>query len=68
MDGAPSDARLARGLACYRSGKASLGRAAEIAGMPIGAFLDAMHQAGIPLRYRAEDLADDMSWANGMTP
>lgn len=55
--------RLERALEAYRRRLASLGRASEMAGLPITVFLDELRRAGILLNYTREDLAEDLAWA-----
>lgn len=59
-----SEARLERALEAYRRGNASLGRASRIADVPVTVFLDELKDAGIPFRYGAEDVEQDLSWAD----
>lgn len=58
--------RLDRAVEAYRTGQASIGRAAEIAGLPLTRFLDELkaRDLGIPLRYDLDDLDADMDWAD----
>lgn len=55
--------RLERALDAYRRRAVSLGRASEMAGIPIAVFLDEMRRAGILLNYTREDLSEDLAWA-----
>jgi len=58
-----AEVRLERGLDAYRRREVSLGRAAEIAGVHLTVFLDALRRAGIHLNYGLAELAEDMDWA-----
>lgn len=60
-----AEVRLERAIDAYRAGEASLGRASEIAGLPIACFLDELRQAQVPLRYGPDELAEDLDWAEG---
>lgn len=55
--------RLDRALEAYRRREVSLGRASEMAALPITVFLDELRRAGILLNYTHEDLAEDLAWA-----
>jgi predicted HTH domain antitoxin len=55
--------RLQQALNAYREGKISIGKASEIAGLPITIFLDELKRAGILLNYTKEDLMEDAKWA-----
>lgn len=55
--------RLKRGLEAYREGEASLGRASELAGLPVARFLDELQAAGIPRKYGPDEVAEDLDWA-----
>lgn len=54
--------RIERALDGYRRRALSLGRASEMAGVPITAFLDELRRAGILLNTTREDLAEDLAW------
>lgn len=55
--------RLERALEAYRRRRVSLGRASELAGLPVTAFLDELRRAGILRDYDADDLRRDLEWA-----
>jgi predicted transcriptional regulator len=55
--------RLANGIEAYRTRSASLGKAAALAGVPLGAFLDELRRAGLLRDYDQPDLQDDLAWA-----
>ena len=40
-----------------------LGKAAELSGVPLGAFMDALRRAGLLRDYDASDVQDDLAWA-----
>lgn len=48
----------------YAQREISLGRARELARMPLPDFLDALRKAGVALDYASEDLAEDLAWAS----
>jgi predicted HTH domain antitoxin len=59
-----SAARLSYALGLFQEGHVSLGKAAEIAGLPYRAFLDALHHRGIPAyTYTEEMLEEDLALA-----
>lgn len=43
----------------YRADKVSLGRAAELCGMPVERFMEFAAQHNVPLHYDARDLDED---------
>jgi predicted HTH domain antitoxin len=55
--------RLERALEAYRLRQVSLGRASELAGVPITVFIDELRRAGILRDYHTEDLRRDLEWA-----
>lgn len=55
--------RLELAIARYRAGRVSLGRAAEIAALPLTSFLDEAQRAGVLLKYGPDELAEDLAWA-----
>jgi len=55
--------RIDKAMEMYRSGKASLWRAAEIAGITYREALEELKKRNIPFRYDLEDLEIDMEWA-----
>lgn len=55
--------RIAQAVEAYRHHRASLGKAAGMAGVPIGAFLDEIRRAGILRDYHAADAQEDLAWA-----
>lgn len=60
-----AEARLERAVDAYRRGEASLGRASEMAGIPITVFLDELRAAGILRSYGVDELERDLDWAEG---
>jgi predicted HTH domain antitoxin len=56
-------ALLEMALEAYRRREASLGRAAEMAGLPVTQFIDELRQAGILRDYDTDGLRRDMEWA-----
>lgn len=56
--------RLEQGLEAYRRREVSLGRASELAGVPITVFLDELKRAGILRNYDVHELRRDLVWAN----
>lgn len=56
--------RLARALDALRARRVSLGRAAEMAGLPVTVFLDEVRRAGVLLDYDLDDLRHDLAWAD----
>lgn len=57
--------QLELALHLYASRKVSAGRGAEIAGVPRGAFEEALGVSGIERNYCQDDLEDDLAWATG---
>lgn len=55
--------RLERALDAYRRREVSLGRASEMAGVPLTVFLDELRRAGILRDYDTEELRRDLEWA-----
>lgn len=55
--------RLHRALEAYRLRQVSLGRASEMAGIPVTAFIDEVRRAGILRDYHVDDLRLDLEWA-----
>jgi predicted HTH domain antitoxin len=55
--------RLERAVEAYRRREASLGKAADLAGVPPTVFLDALRQAGVVLPYDKEEAERDLDWA-----
>lgn len=55
--------RVAQAIEAYRHRRASLRKAASMAGIPIGAFLDEIRRAGILRDYHAADVQEDLEWA-----
>ena len=54
-------------LELYREDKVSLGRAAELCGTPIAAFIDFAAKHGVPpLRYTLEELDDERRSADNI--
>ncbi len=66
-EGTASD-RAAKLLALelFREGRASLGRAAELARISIDEFMDFSAHRQVPLHYTADDLAEDHDTAAGL--
>lgn len=59
------EARLERALDAYRRGEVSLGRASEMAGIPITVLLDELRAEGIQRSYDVDELERDLDWAEG---
>lgn len=55
--------RLVRAQDAYRRREVSLGRASELAGLPITVFLDELRRAGILRSYDTDELRRDLAWA-----
>ena len=55
--------RVRRALDLYRSGKVSLWRAAELAGITYREALEELRRRNIPFSYSLEDLEADLEWA-----
>jgi len=55
--------RINKAMEMYRSGKASLWRASEIAGITYREALEELKKRNIPFRYDLEDLEIDTEWA-----
>ncbi|WP_456371078.1 UPF0175 family protein [Geoglobus sp.] len=55
--------RINKAMEMYREGKASLWRAAEIAGITYREALEELKKRNIPFRYDLEDLEIDAEWA-----
>lgn len=55
--------RLKLALDQFQARKVSLGRAAELAGIPLVEFLEHVKRAGLQFAYDAEDLRQDLKWA-----
>lgn len=55
--------RIAQAIEAYRHHRASLGKAASMAGIPIGAFLDEIRRAGLLRDYHVADVQEDLEWA-----
>ncbi|MEY2427885.1 MAG: hypothetical protein QOJ40_770 [Verrucomicrobiota bacterium] len=56
----PKDAALHLAIGLFVSEEATLGQAAEIAGLPQAAFLKELGKRRIPLHYGHEELAEDL--------
>jgi len=56
-------ARWLVALELFREGRASLGRAAELAGQSIEEFMEFAAQRQVPLHYTADDLGQDRKTA-----
>jgi len=55
--------RLERALEAYRHRQVSLGRASELAGLPVTVFIEELRRAGILRDYHADELRSDLEWA-----
>jgi predicted HTH domain antitoxin len=55
--------RLERAMDGYRRRQLSLGRASELAGLPVTVFLDELRRAGILRDYGVDELRRDLEWA-----
>lgn len=55
--------RIAQAIEAYRHRRVSLGKAAQMAGIPIGALLDEIRRAGILRDYHASDAQEDLEWS-----
>lgn len=60
-------ARVEDAIAAYRDGEVSFGRGAELAGVSVWAFHEALRQRriGVPRAYRREDMLEDVAQAFG---
>jgi predicted HTH domain antitoxin len=56
----PKDAALRLAIGMFVSEEATLGQAAEIAGLPQADFLKELGQRRIPIHYGPEELAEDL--------
>jgi predicted HTH domain antitoxin len=56
-------ARLALAVGLYTGRKLSVGRAAQVAGLPKVHFIEELSRRGIGLAYRLEDFAHDVQMA-----
>ena len=65
LDDQPVSERARRlvALELFREGRVSLGRAAELAGQNLEAFMEFAAQREVPLHYTAEDLEQDRETA-----
>ena len=59
-ENASREAKRMLALFLYEHGRISLSKACEMGGMTHWEFADMNRQLGIPLRYSAEDLEEDM--------
>ncbi|HEX4084971.1 MAG TPA: UPF0175 family protein [Chthoniobacteraceae bacterium] len=59
-----SDVMTDIAIGLYKREQVSLGRAAEIAGMPAPRFLDELGRRRIPINYAVEDLRADLATLN----
>jgi predicted HTH domain antitoxin len=55
--------RIGVAISAYRAGKASLGRARELADVPLLQLLEEFRRAGVLLNYSRDDLRADLEWA-----
>lgn len=55
--------RVAQAIEAYRTRRASLGKATQMAGISMGVFLDELRRAGILRDYERTDLQEDLEWA-----
>jgi predicted HTH domain antitoxin len=62
---AAQNAKLELAIAMYREGKWSTGKAAEFAGVYLGALIDLLRERGISRPYTAKMLEQDMNYASG---
>lgn len=55
--------RLKLALDQFQDRKVSVGRAAELAGIPLVEFLEHVKRVGLQFAYDADDLRQDLKWA-----
>lgn len=55
--------KISNAVERYRRGDVSMGRGAEIAGVPVWEFMEILEARGVELDYTKEDLEDDISLA-----
>lgn len=60
----PEQARLAMAIGLYAGRRASLGRAARIAGIPYVSFMHELGHRGLCINYTVEDAEHDMKMAD----
>jgi predicted HTH domain antitoxin len=53
--------KISNAVERYRRGDVSMGRGAEIAGVPVWEFMEILEDRGIDVGYTEEDLEDDVS-------
>ena len=53
-------------LELFREGAVSLGRAAELCGVPLAEFMDFAAEREVPLHYTSEDLEQDRQFIEGL--
>lgn len=49
----------------YREGLVSIGKAAEITGLPRSEMMDLLNEKRVPINYTVEDLEEDMKTLKG---
>ena len=65
LDEGIQEKRIDNALEQYRKGKASAGKAAELAGVSLWRFYDLLKEKGILLRYNRHDLEEDLKALRG---
>lgn len=63
----PSDGRLELAIGLYTGRQMTLGRAAQIAGVPYVFFMRELGRRGIVLNYSMEDARHDMDMVEGLS-
>lgn len=53
--------KISNAVERYRRGDVSMGRGAEIAGVPVWEFMEILEDRGVEVGYTEEDLEDDVS-------
>jgi len=53
--------KISNAVERYRRGDVSMGRGAEIAGVPVWEFMEILEERGVEVGYTEEDLEDDVS-------
>lgn len=53
--------KVSNAVEMYRRGEVSVGRGAEIAGVPVWKFMEILEDRGVELSYTEKDLGDDIS-------
>lgn len=62
----PDERLIDHALKQYRNGNITLGRAAEIAGIPLREMMTIATKRGIPFQYSLDDLNEDIPAAEDM--